>query len=151
MNSPAEHTSPRKSALNPMWVLAFGLAAMLAIVGISRSLGGEEIIPWRTEFAAAQRESQQNSKPLMLYFTADWCGPCQQMKRTVWADKEVDQALQAFVPMRIDIDLNPELAMEYQIESIPQMLVLNTDGSIARRNDFGSQTSAEFLSWLSGR
>jgi len=131
-----------------MWVIAFALTGMLAYAGISRSLGGKEIIPWRDDFAVAQAEAKQTGKPMLLYFTADWCGPCQSMKRTTWADANVDQALQQYVPTRIDIDRNAELAMEYRIESIPQMLVIGEDGAISKRFSKGAVNAADFLEWL---
>lgn len=41
----------------------------------------------------------------MIFFTADWCSPCRIMKRQVFADHEVMEAINSnVVPVEIDID-----------------------------------------------
>jgi thiol:disulfide interchange protein len=107
----------------------------------------KELIPWRHDFAAAQQEAEQSNKPVFAYFTAAWCGPCQQMKRTTWADANVEQALRRYVPVKIDIDQNPALALRYGADAIPHLVILNPDGS-SRWTHSGYLSVTEFLTWL---
>ena len=88
----------------------------------------EERIPWRTDYVAATAEAKQTGKPLFLYFTASWCGPCQSLKATTWADAEIDAALRAYVPVKIDIDDHPDLAAEYRVQAVPTFIVVAQTG-----------------------
>jgi thiol:disulfide interchange protein len=87
-------------------------------------------------------------KPVLAYFTAGWCGPCQNMKRTVWSDQKVADAAKAYVPVRIDIDIWPELARKYEVRSIPLVAVMDDQGTVLR-SIVGARDSAEMIEWLS--
>ena len=132
----------------PLWFILFALAGLWAVIGVSRLTAAKEIVPWRDDFAAAQAEARQTGKPMFLYFTAAWCGPCQQMKRTTWTDGDVEAALREYVPTRVDIDRRTDLAMQYQVESVPQFVVVDGDGAVVKRNSEGALPPEDFLGWL---
>jgi thioredoxin-like negative regulator of GroEL len=136
----------KDSAKRTWFIVAVG-CALIAVVGLSRLLAPNEIIPWRTDFAAAKSESALRHKPIMAYFTADWCGPCQSLKRTIWADVAVEKALRSYVPVEINIDQHPDLAREYGADAIPKFVVLDQAGQV-KRGRVGAISSAEFLDWL---
>ncbi|MEZ6093189.1 MAG: thioredoxin family protein [Pirellulaceae bacterium] len=76
-------------------------------------------INWANSFVAAQQQSVETGKPIVLYFTASWCVPCRIMKRQVWADVEVTDIInEDFIPLSIDIDNldHAELMNRYQIK-----------------------------------
>lgn len=62
-------------------------------------------------------------------FYADWCGPCKSQEQILeeleaeWEDVEFE---------RIDVDEHQEIANEYQVRSLPT-LVVETDGEIVDR------------------
>ena len=121
--------------------------AVMAMVGLSRWMAPNEIVPWRSDFAAAQGEARSSGKPLLAYFTADWCGPCHAMKSTTWADAKVEQALRDYVPVRIDVDLNTPVATRYDAQTIPKFAVLDGDGNVVKSTE-GYLDPEEFLAWL---
>jgi thioredoxin-like negative regulator of GroEL len=135
--------------VKPFWFVIMVAVGVMALVVVSKWMSGREIIPWRTDFTAAQDEASKASKPRLLYFTATWCGPCQRMKATTWSDTTVEAALQKYVPVKIDIDEHPDLARQYRIEAIPTMVLVGTDGMLVRSTT-GGMSSQEFLSWLKG-
>ena len=56
-------------------------------------------------------------RPVMLVFTAAWCGPCQAQKPLV------AQIAAAGVDVRVyDVDENPEMARKYDITATPTYL-----------------------------
>jgi thiol:disulfide interchange protein len=119
-----------KQAMKPVWVILFVLVGMLAVVSISQFTGGgEDRIPWQHDLPAAQTASTRESKPVLLYFTASWCGPCKRMKETTWADERVATALTKYIPVKIDIDQQKDVALKYGVDGIPRVDVISPDGS----------------------
>ena len=62
----------------------------------------------------------------MLYFTADWCQPCKQMKPKV--QKLADDAGKT---MRvINIDSDPKVAAAYVVQTVPTVVFMKSGGKI---------------------
>lgn len=133
--------------LGPVWGIFLILCGVVAVSMIAKAMRPKEIIPWRTDFAAAKDEARRDDKPVFAYFTASWCGPCQAMRHTTWADASVDAALRDYVPVKIDVDRNPDLASAYRISAVPSFVVLGQDEKPQRQTD-GALPPAEMVAWL---
>ena len=133
--------------LKPVWGIFAVLCAVVAISVVTKALRPKEVVPWRDDFAAATDEARRGGKPVFAYFTAVWCGPCQSLKHTTWADKGVEAALRDYVPVKVDVDKHPELARRYNIDGVPAFAVLRDDGQPARQT-VGALPPAQFLTWL---
>jgi thiol:disulfide interchange protein len=119
-------------ALKPVWMIFLVLLAVTAVSLLVRANRPDEIIPWRNNYAAGLDEARAGGKRSLVYFTASWCGPCQEMKHTTWADKDVEAALRDFVPVKVDIDEHQDLARQYKIEAVPTFIVLDAGGNTLR-------------------
>lgn len=63
----------------------------------------------------------QSSKPVLVDFYAEWCGPCNMMKPRLLdvAERIGDQAK----IVEVDIDIEKELARRFHIQSVPTLII----------------------------
>src|SRR5438105_9303023 len=113
------------SSMRPVLAIGVIVPAVATVVAVSdwRAAHAKEVIPWRADLAAAQAEAKQRQKPVFLYFTASWCGPCKEMKATTWSDNTVKEAMDRYVPVKVDVDANRALADQYGIKSVPMFFI----------------------------
>lgn len=137
------------TSLKPVWGIFLILCAVTAVALLSRAMRADEIIPWRANYEAARAEAAQTGKPMLAYFTAGWCAPCQEMKHTTWAEKSVDAALRDYVPVKVDIDREPDLARKFEVRAVPAYAVVRQGGEVVKQAE-GAMSPTDFLAWLKG-
>jgi len=62
-----------------------------------------------------------SKKPIMVDFWAEWCGPCRAVSPIL--DQIATEHAEKIDVVKLNVDLNPDTAMKYQITSIPTMKV----------------------------
>ncbi|AKU06576.1 thioredoxin [Haloferax sp. Atlit-12N] len=65
----------------------------------------------------------------LLDFYADWCGPCK-TQDPILDDLEGDYENVEFV--KVDVDEEQDVANQYQVRSLPTLIVENDDGIVDR-------------------
>lgn len=107
-------------------------------------------VTWAKDYDSAQQHAARSGKPIILFFTGKWCVPCRIMKRTVWADKQVEATVKAgFTPVMIDVD-DPNAAetlSRYRVVATPTTIIADPQERVLERVEGGMGKTA-FLELL---
>jgi len=71
-----------------------------------------------------------SSKPVLVDFFAEWCGPCKMMAPIL---KQIKDDLKDEVTIiKVDVDKNPSAAQTYQVSGVPTLIIFR-EGQIKWR------------------
>lgn len=102
---------------------------------------------WGEDLVAGMARAAAEGKPLVVAFNLHGCPPCERMKRTTLVARPVVEALQGFVPVRLDVQHHQEAAIRYGVFAAPTYLVLGADGTVLSRAE-GWMSEEAFLALL---
>ena len=99
------------------------------------NVGGNEATQSEMPVANSDEEGQtewikqttiMTSKPMVIDFFATWCGPCKELAPVL---DEIEQKHKGQVIFkRVDVDQEPELAMEFRVEAVPTLMFVTPKG-----------------------
>ena len=71
-------------------------------------------------------------KLILVDFFAEWCGPCQTMSPIL---KQIKESMGETVSiLKIDVDKNQKLATNYQVRSVPTLLLFKNGKQVWRQS-----------------
>lgn len=86
-------------------------------------------------------EMTGQDKPVLVDFFAHWCGPCKTMGPVL---EEVKRRLgDSASVIKIDVDKNPQAASNYDVRSIPTLLLFKKGAVIWRRSGVAAANELE--------
>ena len=110
-----------------------------------------------SSFAEAMTESERTGKPILLDFNAEWCPPCQAMRRTVFENSKHSQSIQrAVIPVSIvdrvredgrNVPEVDQLQNRYGVQAFPTLVVFHPKSGkqVSTRGFGGPDATAEWI------
>jgi thiol:disulfide interchange protein DsbD len=88
---------------------------------------------WERSEATATQRAASEAKPLLLDFTAEWCGACKELARHTFADPTVMQEASRFVAVQVDATSDDDPAIDqikdkYGVVGLPTVILLGANG-----------------------
>ncbi|MBS5724926.1 MAG: thioredoxin [Clostridiales bacterium] len=92
-----------------------------------------------------ESEVLTSEKPVLVDFFATWCGPCMMVAPIV---EEIADEHPEVKICKVDVDEEPEIARDFQIMSIPTLLVFK-DGELTAKA-VGARSKEQILDMIMG-
>ena len=104
--------------------------AASAVLVLLASCGGKTVTDTATETAAetvvADNATVAAGMPQVIDFNATWCGPCRMFAPTFEKMEKKYEGKITF--LSVDVDENPDMAAQYEVQSIPTVVYINAEG-----------------------
>jgi thioredoxin len=84
----------------------------------------------KKKFGSFRELIASSSKPVLVDFYAPWCGPCQMMSKILEdVNARMGQSVQI---IKINTENYPDLALQYQVQSLPTLVLFKQGQPIDR-------------------
>ncbi len=92
-------------------------------------------------YQQALAKGKAENKPLFLYFTATWCGPCQYMQKYIFPDTTLSTYIkQNFIALKLDIDTEQGKLVYYKSHQpkaptgVPAFIIMNSNEEVLKKD-----------------
>jgi uncharacterized protein YyaL (SSP411 family) len=95
----------------------------------SKNVTPSKEVPWKRWTPEAFAQAKQTNRLVLVDFSAEWCTFCKKMDKTTWRDPQVLAIIgKNYIPVRVEDEVDTELAEKYRSYGRPAIVVLDADG-----------------------
>lgn len=131
----------------PLVLVAVVIALFAARIVVSRMAtkergAADDLVQW-VAIEDAERLSREHGRPILYDFTAEWCGPCHQLKAEVFRNERLAQMInERFIPVRVTDRMREDgrntaivdkLQQRYSVQGFPTIVIADADGGSRER------------------
>lgn len=129
-------------------VIIASVGVLIVAFGATEAPPSTGTLPWKTSWEAALETAQEQSKPVLVDFQADWCAACHELEAEVFHHNTVAPRLRdEFVLLRVDFDRdtaeNRMLAEKFRVNGLPTIGFAAPDGALLERPTFEGKIGVE--------
>jgi len=116
-------------------LLACGLAAAAAPARAANTRAANEVqwldVGAETDVEAAFGAARAQKKPVLLYWGARWCPPCNQLKATLFNRQDFIERSRSVVAVHLDGDVPAaqKLGTRFKVRGYPTLILFSPDGA----------------------
>ncbi len=133
-------------------VLTLIVLVIVAVILVPRLAGGGGVAPTPAVFDTgvtldqALERSQTSGRPVFALVTADWCPPCQSLKRGALTDERVTKAIESSTEPVYVTDKSGHDVGRLGVRAFPTSVIIR-DGEVVASLE-GAASAGRYLEWL---
>lgn len=78
------------------------------------------------------------SRPQLIIFSADWCGPCQEAKKAMKENVALKRIIDSYEVVKYNFDVAIPMRRKYNVNRVPTFIVVSDGEEIRRQVGFNS-------------
>lgn len=105
--------------------------------------------PAEATYSGIMGKAKSEGSRVVLVFGAGWCVWCQKLESETLTASKVKSKMDEmkFLKHKVDIEKNRDIALRYNVKSIPVLILVDGDEKVVRRHD-GYMNVKDTVSWL---
>ncbi len=113
-----------------------------SVIPVAEAGEPKKLLTWEHDEGVALAKAKSEQRPLIVDFTAEWCGACKKMSKETFSDPRVMAKASKFVAVKIDAtsDEDPQVDAvkeKYKVVGLPTVVIYDSKGAERKRfNDF---------------